>query len=162
MCMFQLVSFVREQMWHKALLMGCSMSLELTFVSTLIDYWLVRRVLYRGYSHFFFFPRAYLLRSAFPSLIFDMFRVLSVCALVLEWFWVSLTVFSSLCVSESVLGNFCEWDWMVLNLLVALFFTYVLFLYEPKHICHAKLNGVKYLYLIQINLYPINHVFAKR
>ena len=30
---FQLVAFVREHMWHKALLMGYSMKLELTLVS---------------------------------------------------------------------------------------------------------------------------------
>ena len=50
---FQLVAFVREHMWLKALLMGYSMRLELTFVSSLNDLWLVRRILYRGYSPFF-------------------------------------------------------------------------------------------------------------
>ena len=40
---FQLV-FVREHMWHKALLMGYSMRLELILVSSISDLWLVRLV----------------------------------------------------------------------------------------------------------------------
>ena len=41
---FQLVAFVREHMWYKALLMGCSMRVELTLVSSINDLWLVRLV----------------------------------------------------------------------------------------------------------------------
>ena len=40
-------------MWHKALLMGYLMRLELTLVSSLNDLWWVRQVLFRGYSPFF-------------------------------------------------------------------------------------------------------------
>ena len=50
---FQIVALVREYTWHKALLMGYSLRLELTLVSSLNDLWLVRRVLYWGYSPFF-------------------------------------------------------------------------------------------------------------
>ena len=39
---FQLAAFVREHMWHKALLMEFSMRLELTLVSSLNDLWLVK------------------------------------------------------------------------------------------------------------------------
>ena len=39
---FQLVAFVREHMWHKALLIGDSMRLELTVVSSIKGLWLVR------------------------------------------------------------------------------------------------------------------------
>ena len=41
---FQLVAFVREYMWHKAFLMGYSMRLELTLVSSINDLWLDRLV----------------------------------------------------------------------------------------------------------------------
>ena len=41
---FQLVAFVSEHMWHKALLMDYSMRLELTLVSSLNDLWLIRWV----------------------------------------------------------------------------------------------------------------------
>ena len=41
---FQLVAFIREHMWHKAFLMGNSMRLELTLVSSIIDPWLVKLV----------------------------------------------------------------------------------------------------------------------
>ena len=44
MYMFLLVAFVKEYIWHKALLMRYSMRLELTLVSGLNDPWLVRRV----------------------------------------------------------------------------------------------------------------------
>ena len=39
---FQLVIFTREYMWHKALLMGYSMRLELTLVCSLNDFQLAR------------------------------------------------------------------------------------------------------------------------
>ena len=41
---FQLVALVREHVWHKALLMGFSMRLKLTLVSSINDFWLVRLV----------------------------------------------------------------------------------------------------------------------
>ena len=50
---FQLIAFIREHMWHKALLMGFSMRFELTLVSSWNDLWLVRKGLFRGYSPFF-------------------------------------------------------------------------------------------------------------
>ena len=74
----QIVAFVRKHMWHKALLMGLSMRLELTLVSSLNDLWLFRRVLYRGYSPFF--QECVYFRQRYPSLIFDMFIALCVCA----------------------------------------------------------------------------------
>ena len=49
---FQLVAFVRENIWYKALLMGYSMRLELTLVCSLNDFQLVM-YLYRGPSLFF-------------------------------------------------------------------------------------------------------------
>ena len=57
-----------------------------------------------------FSPRVCLLWSALP--LFDMFIVLCGHTLVLEWFWVSLTVFFLVCVCVCV----------VLNLLVVFFF----------------------------------------
>ena len=44
---FQLVAFVREHMWLKAFLMGYSMRLELTLVSSINELWLVKMV-YKG------------------------------------------------------------------------------------------------------------------
>ena len=41
---FQLVAFAREHVWHKAFLMGYSMRLELTLVSSINDHCLVRLV----------------------------------------------------------------------------------------------------------------------
>ena len=41
---FQLVDFVRENMWHKAFLIGYSMRLELTLVSCINDLWLVKLI----------------------------------------------------------------------------------------------------------------------
>ena len=41
---FQLVAFVKEHVWHKAFLMGYSMRLELTLVSSTNDPWLVKLV----------------------------------------------------------------------------------------------------------------------
>ncbi len=62
MC-FQLFTFIREYMWHKALLIGYSMRLELTLVSSLNDLQLVRWVLC---GLFPLFPRVCLLWSALP------------------------------------------------------------------------------------------------
>ena len=42
--MFPAVAFVREHVWHKAFLMGYSMRLELTLVSSINDRWLVKLV----------------------------------------------------------------------------------------------------------------------
>ena len=49
---FQLVAFVREHIWNKALLMGYSMRLELTSFCSLNDFQLVMG-LYRGHPLFF-------------------------------------------------------------------------------------------------------------
>ena len=45
---FQLVAFVRKHVWHKAFLMGYSMGLALTLVSSINDPWLVKLV-YKGF-----------------------------------------------------------------------------------------------------------------
>ena len=83
---FQLVAFVGKHAWHKALLMGYSMRLELTLVCSLNVFQLVRLwVLYKGYSPFFL--ECVYFSLLYPSLIFDVF----VCVCVLEWFWISLT-----------------------------------------------------------------------
>ena len=51
---FQLVTFVREHMWHMDLLMGYSMRLEVTLAHSLNVFQLVRLwFLYRGYYSFF-------------------------------------------------------------------------------------------------------------
>ena len=61
---FQLVAFVREHMWHKALLMGYSMRLELTLVSSLNDFQYVwAGFIWRLFS---LFPRVHLLWSTLP------------------------------------------------------------------------------------------------
>ena len=44
---FQLVASVREHMWHKSLLMGYSIRLDLTLVSSINDLWLIRLVYIR-------------------------------------------------------------------------------------------------------------------
>ena len=49
---FQFVAFVREHIWHKVLLMGCSMRLELTRVCILNGFQLVMG-LYGGHSSLF-------------------------------------------------------------------------------------------------------------
>ena len=41
---FQFVAFVKEHVWHKDFLMGYSMRLELTRVSSINDPWLVKLV----------------------------------------------------------------------------------------------------------------------
>ena len=43
-CMFQLVAFVWEHVWNKAFLMGYSMRLEFTLVSSINDLWRVKLV----------------------------------------------------------------------------------------------------------------------
>ena len=71
---FQLLAFVREYMWHKALLMGYSMRLELNLVSSLNDF---QSVLYRSYSSFFL--EGVYFGLLYSSLIFDMFIVVCMC-----------------------------------------------------------------------------------
>ena len=82
----------REHIWHKALLMGYSMRLELTRVCILYDFQLVMD-LYGGYS---FFLECVHVSLLYPHwyLIFDK----CVCVCVLEWFLISITVIFSLCV----------------------------------------------------------------
>ena len=70
---FQLVAFVREHIWLKALLMGYSIRLELTLISSLNNLWLVWRFLYRG--HFPSFLECVYFGLLYASLIFDMFIV---------------------------------------------------------------------------------------
>ena len=41
---FQFVAFVRDHIWHKAFLMGYSIRLQLTLVSSINDLWLVKLV----------------------------------------------------------------------------------------------------------------------
>ena len=71
---FQLVAFIGEHMWHKALLMGYSMRLELTLVSSLNDLWLVRWV-YIGLL--FLLPGVCLLWSALPIILAWWIRILT-------------------------------------------------------------------------------------
>ena len=59
-------AFVREHMWHKALLMVYLMRLELTLVSSINDLWVGQVGLYRGRCPF---PGVCLLWSALP--VFD-------------------------------------------------------------------------------------------
>ena len=67
---FQLVAFVREYIWHKAMLMGYSVRLELTRVCILNDFQLVM-VLCTTHPHFFLECVYFCL--LYPSLTFDMF-----------------------------------------------------------------------------------------
>ena len=55
---FQLVAFIREHIWLKALLIGYSMRLELTHVCSLNGFQLVMG-LYGGYSSLFFLEGVY-------------------------------------------------------------------------------------------------------
>ena len=88
---FQLIVLVREHIWHRALLMGNSMRLELTRASSLIGFQLVMG-LYRGHTFFSVFTLALFIPHCY--LIFDMFSlIVSVCVC-----WISLTVIFSLCV----------------------------------------------------------------
>ena len=96
---FQLVTFVREHTWHKALLMGYSMRLELTPVWNSNDFQLVMG-LYRGHPLFFLVCVCFSL--LYLSLIFDMFLSLCICVCVLEWFGISLTDIFPLHVCECV------------------------------------------------------------
>ena len=83
---FQLVAFVREHMWHKAFLMGYSMRLDLTLVSSVNDSWSVKLV-YIGVV----VPLSWSVFVWSASPVFDIWYVYScvcVCVLALEWFWV--------------------------------------------------------------------------
>ena len=86
---FQLVAFVIKHIWHKVLLTGYSMRIEITHVCSLNDCQLVMG-LYRGHS--LFILECVYLSLIYPLLIFDMFLSLCVCVCVLDWFWISLTV----------------------------------------------------------------------
>ena len=108
----RVVASVREHIWLKALLMGHSVRLELTCVSTLIHFQLVIG-LYRG--HPLFFLDCVYLSLLYPSLIFDVFLSLCVCVCVCVcWsgFSISLTVIFSLNVREWVSWRFfCVYIW---------------------------------------------------
>ena len=73
---FQLVAFVREHIWHKALLMGYSMRLELTRVCSVNDFQLVMD-LYRSLP-VFFLECVYLILFS-PLLYLICFVIVCVC-----------------------------------------------------------------------------------
>ena len=101
---FQLVAFVNEHIWYKALLMGYHIRLELKKVCSFNDFRLVMRL----YSDDLFSLVRVYLSLLYPSLIFDMFLSLRVCVFTLEWFRISITVIFPLCVHECVcLGDLC-------------------------------------------------------
>ena len=76
---FQLVAFMREHMGHKALLMGYSMRLKLTLVSSLIDFQLVRL----GYTPFF-------LECVYFGLLTPLLYLICLSLCVYEWVSVCL------------------------------------------------------------------------
>ena len=122
---FQLVAFVKEHIWHKALLMGYSMRLELTRVCSL-NYFQLLMSLYR--SHPLFFLECVYLSLLYPSFIFDMFLSLCVCVCVCVCVGVVLdftnSYFSSVCVCECGSWTFfvCMCGSVVWNLLVTIFY----------------------------------------
>ena len=137
---FQLVAFVREHIWNKALLMGYSMRVEIPRVCSLNDFHLLMG-LYGG-PHLFFF-QCVDLSLLYPSLIFDM--LLSWCVCVLEWFLISLTVIF-LCVCVCVCVCVCEsWRFLfvrmcgsvVWNLLVTFLRIIIVcvYLYISMYVC---------------------------
>ena len=94
--MFLAYCFVREHIWHKALLMGHSMRLELTRVCSL-HYFLLVMGLYRGYP--LFFLEFVYISLFYLSLIFDIFLSLYVCVCVCVGVVLDFTncYFSSVC-----------------------------------------------------------------
>ena len=80
---FQLVAFIREHIWHKALVMRCSMRLEIIRVCSLNSFQLVMG-LCRGHPSLFL--RVCLPQSALPVIYFLVFDTLCVCGCVLEYF----------------------------------------------------------------------------
>ena len=66
---FQFDAFIREYVWHKALLMGYSMRLELTHVCSLNGFQLAMGI-YMSVTPLFFLECVYLSRL-YPSFAFD-------------------------------------------------------------------------------------------
>ena len=92
---FQLVAFVREHMWHKALLMGYLMRLELTLVSSLNDLCLVKLV----YKRVILPLECVYFGLLYPSSIFDVYSCVCVCVCFANsFFFVCVGVY---------LGEFC-------------------------------------------------------
>ena len=95
---FQLVTFVREHMWHKAMWMGYSITLELTLV------WMVLRFVwvYIGITPLFSFLRECLLLFVLHLC----FRVFVILLWVGARAWVSVWVCVFKVVSDSIYSNF--------------------------------------------------------
>ena len=126
---FQLVAFVREHMWHKAILMGYSMRLELTLVSSINDPCLVRLVyigvlvpLFWSVFTLVCFTRLWYFYSFVCVCVY-------VCVLELEWFWVSLTALC-VCVCVCIMGGF-----VVLNLLIVLAPFFCICIHMSVYLC---------------------------
>ena len=99
-CMFPVDAFIREHVWHKALLMGYSMRLELTCVCNLNGFQLVMGF-YEGRCFFF---ECISLSLLYPSFTFDIWYIVCVWG---EWFRISLIViFFSVCMWMCVLRFF--------------------------------------------------------
>ena len=152
---FQLVAFVREHIWHKALLMGYLKRLELNRVCSLNGFQLVMG-LYRGHPLFF---RVCLLWSALPLIdIWYIFVVLYASVWVLEWFWISLKVIFPLSIFECVLENFwCVYTWLCGLKFTRNYFLPIIFVHI--FIC---LYPFEYIYIcFQLDAFVREHVWHK-
>ena len=104
---FQLVTFVREHVWHKALLMEYSMRLEFARVCSLVFSWL-----WFIWMSLLLILECVHLSLLYPSFAFDtFFHCVCVCVCV----WLSSFGFHSqlflLCVCECVFWDFCVCVW---------------------------------------------------
>ena len=127
---FQFVAFVRERIWHKVLLMGYSMRLEITCVCSLNGFQLAKG-LHGGHSSLFL--RVFTLACFTPhwAWIFDMFFSLCVCVCVcVYWsgFRFHLVIFFSVWVCA--LRFFCVvWNLLVIIFLLILFWCVCIYVY---------------------------------
>ena len=120
---FQLVAFVRELIWQKALLMGCSMNLELTRVCCLNDFQLVIG-LYRGHP-LFLLESVYLrllLVLYFPNSHFPFWA----CECGSWWFL-------CVCMCGSV-----DWNLLVTIFLLIIFVSVYIYTYLCMFVCMKK------------------------
>ena len=88
-------------LWHKVMLMGYSVRLELTRVCSLNGFQLVMGFMNTGPS---FFLECVSFSLLYPTFTFDIWYVVCVC--LLEWFRISLIVIFSLCICERVSSDF--------------------------------------------------------
>ena len=141
---FQLDTFVREHVWHKALLMWYSMRLELTRVCILNDFQLVIGFFYEGRS--FLLLECISLNLLNPSFTFDICTVcVCVCVCVLEWFRISLIVIVifSLCVCVCV----CVLEWFRISLIIIFSLCVCVCVYECLDIFWVYIYIYIYIYI---------------